>query len=204
MRYVLTLSSVEDAISADKEVFVQSVREQLTERGLSMRGKIPCLFVGTICLILPGAVAVAADLSVRKTVNLKGSPEAVWSLIGDYCAIQKWHPAVAKCEIASGTNNRAGAVRVLTLGDGATIREELVNHDAKARTYTYKILESPLPVMSYSGRITVLPGPSGGSVVEWKSTFKAAPGADDTTARTTMEGIYDAGLTSLSAKEATR
>ena len=169
-----------------------------------MRRTIPCLLVGSICLILPAAAAVAADLSVRKTVNLKGSPEAVWSLIGDYCAIQKWHPAVTKCEIVSGTNNRAGAVRVLTLGDGATIREELLNYAAKARTYSYKILESPLPVRSYSATIAVLPGPSGGSVVEWKSTFKAAPGADDATARTTIEGIYDAGLTNLSAKEATR
>ena len=169
-----------------------------------MRRRILCFLVGTICLILPAGVAVAADLTVRKTVNLKGSPEATWALIGDYCAIQKWHPAVTKCEIVSGTNNRAGAVRVLTLRDGATIREELVNYEAKARTYSYKILESPLPVVSYSATITVLPGPSGGSVVQWKSTFKAAPGTDDTTARTTIEGIYDAGLTNLSAKEAAR
>jgi len=112
---------------------------------LDMRRKSLCLFVGTISLSLPAVVAVAADLDVKKNVDLKGSPEATWSLIGDYCAIQRWHPAVAKCDIVSGTNNRAGAVRILTLGTGATFREELVKHDAKAHTYSYKILESPLP-----------------------------------------------------------
>jgi hypothetical protein len=169
-----------------------------------MRREMLCLLAGTIVLSLSGAVAVAADISLKKTVNLKGSPGATWSLIGDYCAIEKWHPAVAKCEIVSGANNRAGSVRVLTLGDGGKIREELVKHDAKVRTYSYKILESPLPVVSYVSTITVLPGSTGGSVVEWKSTFKAAPGTDDATARTTIEGIYDAGLTNLQAKEATK
>jgi len=169
-----------------------------------MKRRILCLFVGTISLSLPPVVAVAADLNVKKTVNLKGSPEVTWSLIGDYCAIQRWHPAVAKCELVSGTNNRAGAVRLLTLGTGATLREELVKHDAKARTYSYTILESPLSVASYTATITILPGSSGGSVVEWKSTFKAATGTDAATARTTIEGIYDAGLTSLQTKEATK
>jgi len=165
-----------------------------------MKRGMRSLLVGTIALNLSIAVAIAADISVKKTADLKGAPEATWSLIGDFCSIQNWHPAVAKCEIVSGTNNRSGAVRVLTLKDGAKIREELVKHDAKARTYSYKILESPLPVASYASTISVLPGSTGGSVVEWKGTFKAAPGADDATARTTMEGIYDAGLASLQAK----
>ena len=161
-------------------------------------------FVAAISLSWPAVGAVAADLNVKKTVSLKGSPEATWSLIGDYCAIQRWHPAVAKCELVSGTNNHAGAIRLITLGTGATVREELLKHDAKARTYSYKILEAPLPVADYTATITILPGPSGGSVVEWKSTFKAAAGTDDATARTFIEGIYDAGLTSLQTKEATK
>jgi mxaD protein len=169
-----------------------------------MRREMLFLLAGTIVLNLSGAVAVAADISLKRTVNLKGSPAATWSVIGDYCAIEKWHPAIAKCEIVSGGNNRAGSVRVLTLGDGAKVREELVKHDAKAHMYIYKILEGPLPVASYVSTISVLPGSTGGSVVEWKSTFKAAPGVDDATASTTMEGVYDAGLANLAAKEATK
>jgi len=151
--------------------------------------------------MLPSSTAVKAqELSVLKTQALSGSPAATWGIIADYCGIADWHPVVASCEIVSGTKNVVGAVRLLTLGDGATVREELTAYDAQARTYSYAILESPLPVASYTATITILAGLNGGSVVEWKSTFDAAPGADDATARTTIEGIYDAGFESLRAR----
>ena len=148
--------------------------------------------------------APAEGLSVKRSVTLEGSPEATWSLIGDYCGIEKWDPGVAKCEIASGTNNRPGAVRLLTLGDGSTMTEELVRHESGLRTYSYRILRSLLPVVAYEATITVLPASRGGSVVEWESTFKAAPGTSDEAARKTIEAIYDDGLASLRAKEAAR
>lgn len=81
--------------------------------------------------------------------------------------------------------------------------EDLVAHDAKLHTYTYKILKSALPVVSsYSATITVSPAPNGGSVVEWTSTFKAAPGTDTATARKTIAQIYDDGLANIRAKDA--
>jgi mxaD protein len=169
-----------------------------------MRRGLLCLLAGMIVVGLSGTVAGAAEITAKKSVNLKESPDAAWSVIGDFCALDKWHPAVAKCEIVAGGSNKVGTVRVLTLGNGGKIREELVKHDPKLRSYTYKILESPLPVASYESTISVLAGSGGGSVVEWKGTFKAATGTDDATARTTMEGIYEAGLNNLLAKETTK
>jgi mxaD protein len=162
-----------------------------------MRRTVLCPSVAVLVLSVVGGEARAGDLSVKKTLSLPGSPDATWSLIADYCAIEKWHPAIAKCQIAAGTANRPGAVRVLTLRDGASVREELTSHDVKKRSFSYKILEGPLPVESYAATMTVLPGPGGGSVLEWSSTFKAAPGAEDAAARSVVEGIYDAGLAGL-------
>jgi mxaD protein len=156
-----------------------------------------------IACSLAGAGA-AADIGVHRSVTLTGSPEAIWSLIGDFCAIEKWDPGVTKCEISPGVNNRAGAVRVLTLDDGSTMAEELVAYDAARRTYTYKIVRSALPVVAYVATITVHPGGKGGSVVEWKSTFQAAPGTDATAARAAIEEIYDAGLASLEKQDRLR
>lgn len=154
-----------------------------------------------ILLVLTLSSPVQAQaLDVMKTQALAGSPAATWGILADYCGIADWHPVVASCEIVLGTNNMVGAVRVLTTGDGAVIREELTAYDPQARTYSYRILESPLPVASYSATITVLAGSNGGSVVEWKSTFDAAPGADAATARAAIEGIYDAGFESLRAR----
>jgi hypothetical protein len=142
-------------------------------------------------------VALASDLSVKQTLSRPGSPEATWSMIADYCAIEKWHPVVAKCQVSSGTTNRPGAVRTLTLRDGASVTEELTSYDAKKRSYSYRILQSPLPITSYAATLTIVAGPGGGSVVDWSSTFKAAPGTEDAAARSVVEGIYDAGLASL-------
>jgi mxaD protein len=115
---------------------------------------------------------------VKRSVTLTGSPETIWSLIGDFCTIENWDPGVTQCEIASGINNRAGAVRVLTLDDGSTMAEELVAYDGPRRTYSYTIVRSALPVVAYVATITVLPGEKGSSIVEWTSTFQAAPGTD--------------------------
>jgi mxaD protein len=166
-----------------------------------MRRFARCLLVGTLSIAGVAAVATAADLSVKKTASFKGSPEATWSMIADYCGIQKWHPAIAKCDVVGGTANKVGAVRLLTLGAGGTVREELLKHDPKARVLTYRITESPLAIENYVATMTVLPGQGGGSIIEWTSTFKAAA-ADEAAMRSAIEGIYDAGLQSLQAKEA--
>lgn len=92
-----------------------------------MRREMLCLLVGTIALNLSAAIADAADLSLRRTVNLKGSPERLWSLMGDYCAIEKWHPAVAKCEVRAPDD---GAGRGLAGGVASPNRE--LNHSPTA------------------------------------------------------------------------
>src|SRR4030042_1400575 len=62
-----------------------------------------------------------------------------------FCAIQKWHPAVAKCE-----ESKEGDVtfRTLTLKDGGKIKEKLTGTEDVA--YTYDIIESPLLLKNYS------------------------------------------------------
>jgi mxaD protein len=169
-----------------------------------MRNTVLSISVAAVALGAVGAAASAGDLSVKKTITLAASPEATWSIIGDYCSIEKWHPGIAKCQIVTGTANRPGAVRVLTLRDGGSVREELTGYDAKKHSYSYTILESPLPVASYASTLAVVAGPGGGSTVEWSGTFKAAPGADDATARSVMEGVYDAGLANLKTMTAAK
>ena len=56
-----------------------------------------------------------------------------------------WHPAVETCEI---TDEDGTTYRILTLGDGAQLKER---HDgATASGYSYTIIEGPLPVKDYS------------------------------------------------------
>lgn len=154
----------------------------------------------------PAAAAEAVVLTVSKSTTINASADVVWAKTKDFNNLNGWHPAVAKTEIVEGTNNTAGAVRVLTLaGDTpATIKEKLVAFDDAGKTYKYEIVEGVLPVTGYSSTFTVTADGADKSTVTWASTFKRADlsaspaaGKDDVTATTTIEGVYTAGLENL-------
>ena len=54
-----------------------------------------------------------------------------------------------------GPNDTVGAVRLLTLKDGGTIKEKLLAFEPKARKFRYAILEGVLPVSDYTSTLTV-------------------------------------------------
>ena len=137
----------------------------------------------------------ALAIEVAKSVEVAAKPEAVWTMIGTFCDIQNWHPAVTKCELKQmdGMN-----VRTLTLPDGAALVEEEVARDDTKMSYTYKILEGPLPVENYESTISVT-GSGDMSTVSWSGTFDAK-GASDDEASGVVGGIYDAGLATLKEK----
>jgi mxaD protein len=61
--------------------------------------------------------------------------------INDFDDLNEWRSVVAGPETTKrGDDNRPGAVRLLTLGDGGTIKEELMAYDDAGMSYTYKIL----------------------------------------------------------------
>ena len=59
-------------------------------------------------------------------MTINASAGKVWKAVKDFNALNTWHPAVAKDDIVEGTNNTVGAVRLLTLKDGGTIKEKLL------------------------------------------------------------------------------
>lgn len=135
-------------------------------------------------------------LKVSKQTEVNASPATVWKMIGDFNHLDVWHPVVIASTL-SGTDNKSGAVRVLTLGNGANITEKLVAYSGSNMAYTYAITESPLPVSDYVSTISVSQGSEGKSIVSWSSTFNAKD-AEDSKAIETISGIYDAGLNNLS------
>jgi hypothetical protein len=137
----------------------------------------------------------ALALDVTEKIEVKAAPDKVWAAIGDFCGIASWHPAIAKCEPgeAGGVQNRT-----LTTKDGAVLKEDLKARDDQAMSYTYTIVESPLPVADYVSTIKVT-GSGDARIIEWSSTFNAKDAPDDK-AREVITGIYRAGLESLKGK----
>jgi hypothetical protein len=131
---------------------------------------------------------------VNMKTELPVPAQTVWNVIGNFNALAQWHPAVAKSE----ESKESGAtVRKLTLHGGGTIVERLEKKSDDDQSYSYSILESPLPVSGYSSKIQVSRGQSGSScTVEWSSEFEAA-GVPENEAAKVIRGIYEAGLQNL-------
>jgi hypothetical protein len=137
----------------------------------------------------------ALALEAAGAVTVAAPPAKVWAVIGDFCGIGQWHPAVEKC-VPSQKGGKP--VRTLSLKGGGTLVEEQVRRDDGAMSYTYTILDGPLPVAGYESTLSVKPA-GGGSAVSWNGSFQAK-GADDATARGVIQGIYDSGLAAIAAK----
>ena len=154
------------------------------------------VFGGALCgaILCAGAsVAVAGGkLGVDKQVTVNASPETTWKMVGHYDHIDVWHPAVVMVDV-TGDAREPGAVRVLTLANGARFTEVLLRHDDRDLSYTYKITDSPLPIANYEATLSVRAAPEGKAVMTWSSTFDPK-GVSDEQAIEAVSGVYTAGL----------
>lgn len=157
----------------------------------------------TACANSGGSTVGVDTLSVVERVAINAPVNKVWAKVSNFGDLGAWHPAVAKTEIVSGINNKSGAVRLLTLGDGGKIKETLTAYNDVNKTYSYVINEGVLPVSSYASTIQVVPISTGSEVI-WTGNFKrkdlsATPieGQDDATAAKTIHAVYRGGLDHL-------
>jgi len=148
-------------------------------------------------LLAIGSCFAAGALSVDREVTIDTSPATVWKLVGNFNAIDIWHPAVLKSEL-QGQAGRAGARRLLTLEDGATRIEKLLSYSAAQRSYSYSILESGLPVANYKATLTLAPAEEGRTLMIWRATFDAN-GVSDEQATAIIGSLHDAGMAKVRA-----
>lgn len=142
---------------------------------------------------LSASAALAVD--VQQEAEVAATPRAVWKMIGAFCSIKDWHPALAGCE---QSRSPQGTFRTLTLKDGGKINEKLTAEGS--RTYSYAIVESPLPVKNYSAKLAVVPGSGANtSKIVWTAKFDAN-GKSDADAKAVIDGIFTSGLKSVADK----
>ena len=146
-------------------------------------------------LALAASTVAGHALEVTRSADIAAPPAKVWQTIGEFCGIGDWHPAIEKCILSDKDGMK---VRTLSLKGGGTLKEEQVSRDDKVMSYTYTILEGPLPVADYKSTLAVAPEGTG-SKVTWSGTFNAK-GAPDTVAVDAIQGIYESGLKALSDK----
>jgi hypothetical protein len=157
--------------------------------------RIMKLALATGLAILIGSGSAYA-ITVKKRIEAPGLPPEIWEVVGDFCAIKDWHPAVAEC---AQTEEDGATFRTLTLKDGAKIKEKLTGTEDLA--YTYEIVEGPLPVKDYSSKLWLeVDDEPDRSVIYWQSEFDAADGTSDEDAEKIVTGILADGVKGIKKK----
>jgi mxaD protein len=153
---------------------------------------------------VPGySFAAAKALHVTKSVTISTDAAKVWEVVKNFDGLNTWRLRSPGTR-SSGTNNKVGAVRLLTLKDGGTIKEKLLACNADAHLFKYSILEGVLPVSSYTSNFAVTAAGKGKATVTWSGNFKRknvgdkpADNENDKTATDTISAVYQAGLDNL-------
>ncbi len=132
-------------------------------------------------------------VNVSMSITINASADEVWKTISDFNGLGKYLPLITKSTMEG---SGVGALRTLTLQDGGQVIARLESMDKHARTLSYKILISPLPVDGYVSTMKVKDLGNNRCEVEWSSTFKPK-GAPEADVKNLIEGIYSMGFEGL-------
>ena len=126
---------------------------------------------------------------VEETVA--ATADAVFAVIGDFAGLER-NEMIKDFTV---TGSGVGAVRSIVLTNGGVIEERLEHYDAKARSFTYAIIneQTALPVAKYSATVVVTPLDAHSARIHWAGTFEPV-GISDAQAETVLGGIYKGGI----------
>ena len=159
--------------------------------------KVALAFVCIALLAFMGAAAPRASAaSLLRSVEVNGTPDAVWAVIGPFCSIKDWHPVVATCT----EDGQTPPVRTLVTKDGKTtfVEMQTARSDTKY-IYSYNFISSPFPVTHYAAQIEVSAKGAGVSTVTWTGSYIANPGKQKE-ALEALRGVYETGLNAIKAR----
>lgn len=132
--------------------------------------------------------------NVIMETTLNSSAENVWKTVSDFNGLSRFIPAIVKSTTA-GTG--IGAVRTLTLDNGAQIVEKLESmQETLSRSLSYSIISSPLPLEDYFATIQVLDSGDNQCKVIWSSKFEPKE-TSEKEAQDIIKGIYKMGFDGL-------
>jgi len=125
--------------------------------------------------------------------------DAVWEVLRDFNGHDRWHPAVAESRIERGmTADRIGCVRRFRLADGGELREQLLTLSDLETTFTYCLLDTPIPLFNYVAHVRLVPVTDGDRTFwQWESRFTTRPGEDAAMTELVGSGIYRTGFEAI-------
>lgn len=137
---------------------------------------------------------------VRSTI-LDAPTDAVWEVLRDFNGHDRWHPAVATSQIERGRDaDMVGCIRRFRLHDGSELREQLLTLSDLEQTYSYCLLETPIPLFNYAAHVRLYPVTDGNRTFwQWESQFDTRQGSEAAMEELVGEQIYEAGFAAIRA-----
>ena len=125
--------------------------------------------------------------------------DQVWARIRDFNGLANWHPAVAKSTIERGyPSDKIGCVRRFTMQDGAELREQLLALSDLEMTFSYCLLETPIPLFNYVAHVRLLPVTDGNrSFWQWEGRFTTPAGREAELADLVGNDVYSNGIAAV-------
>lgn len=154
--------------------------------------------VMSVCALglLSAGISSASAATLSRSIDVNGTPAAVWSMIGPFCAIKDWLPPIGACS----EDGKTPPTRTLVTKDGKATFVELQTARSDAKyTYSYSFTSSPLPVTNYRSTIVVVAKGPGISTVTWSATYTPVPGKEKD-ASDALNGVYESGLDAIKTK----
>jgi hypothetical protein len=139
-------------------------------------------------------------IKVYRSAIIHASANKVWRLVRNFNDLPKWHPAIASSEIEDNLPpDRIGCVRRFRLSsDGGQLREQLLSLADDNRSFTYSILESPMPVDNYMAVMRFTPITMGDETfAEWWAVFDVTSGPPEVTAQEIGDNVFAVGFAAL-------
>lgn len=139
-------------------------------------------------------------MHVFRSMIIDAGIETVWSAVRAFDGVAAWNPGVDRAELENDAPTATGTIRKLHIPDGTIFRETLLAHSDLDHSYTYDILECPLPVTGYVSTHRFIPiTHSGQTLGIWESWFDCASGDRAEMERIVGDVIYIGGMTGLNA-----
>ena len=161
--------------------------------------KIIKMISAAVCLLafLSTTAMAAGRLKVTEEGNLNVSADKAWSVIGDFGGLTKFMGGGNMKLELKGTSTDAGSTRTLSMDNGFSITEALVDYDAGNRSYSYIAINGGGSVKNYLSTLHVEPTGKDTCKVVWSATFDPKEGTDDAAARQSMSNVYKGAIAGI-------
>ena len=137
-------------------------------------------------------------MKVYRSVIIGAPIDDVWRAVRDFDGVVNWNPGVTAARMETGSATSVGSIRHLDIADGTVFRETLLAHSDMDFSYSYDIVEGPLPCTNYISTNCFLPITDGDKTLGiWESEFDCRPEDEDTLDNIVGDQIYLGGMHGL-------